>query len=83
MASSLSNDSTQAVKIELEMEFELLGSLILKEGSIIPKIAAILVPEDFFSHEHTLIYSAVLDLYQKHIVESNFPCSKNFFFSSK
>ena len=47
----------------LEMELELLGMLILKDGDAVPDISAILSPEDFYSYEHQLIYSAIIDLY--------------------
>ncbi len=49
--------------VHLDMEVELLGMLILKEGQEVPRISAILSPEDFYSYEHQLIYSAILDLY--------------------
>ena len=47
----------------LGMELELLGMLILKEGKVIPDVAAILKPDDFYSYEHQLIYTAILDIY--------------------
>lgn len=48
----------------IDMELELLGMLILKEGKAVPQVAAILKPEDFYSYEHQLIFSAILDLYR-------------------
>lgn len=46
------------------MELELLGMLILKEGKAIPEVAAILKPDDFYSYEHQLIYTAILELHK-------------------
>ena len=48
----------------LNMELELLGMLILKDGKVIPDVDAILQPEDFYSYEHQLIYTAIIDLYK-------------------
>lgn len=48
----------------LDMELELLGMLLLKEGTAVPKVAAILKPDDFYSYEHQLIYTAILDLHK-------------------
>lgn len=48
----------------LEMELELLGMLLLKEGKVIPNVTSILKPEDFYSYEHQLIYTAILDLHK-------------------
>ena len=72
----------------LGMELELLGMLILKEGKVIPEIAAILKPEDFYSYEHQLIYTAILDLY-KHGTPPSMPLiadwlkSKNYIFKGE
>ncbi len=48
-----------------DMELELLGMMILKEGEIVPQVAAILEAEDFASYEHQLIFTAIVDLYNK------------------
>ena len=48
----------------LGLELELLGMLILKDGKVIPDVDAILQPEDFYSYEHQLIYTAIIDLYK-------------------
>ena len=47
----------------LEMEKKLLSALMLKEGKVIPKIAAILQPDDFYREEHKLIYRAIISIY--------------------
>ncbi len=47
----------------LDMELELLGMCLLKNGKCIPAISAILKPEDFYLNEHQHIFSAILDLY--------------------
>ena len=51
-----------------DMELELLGSLLLKDGLIIPKIAAILKPDDFSTAIHRLIYQTILNLHNRAIV---------------
>ena len=45
-----------------DMELELLGMCILKEGKAVADVAAILQPDDFYSYEHQLIFTAILDL---------------------
>ncbi len=52
----------------VDMELELLGSLLLKEGLIIPTISNILQPDDFFSSVHKIIYKTILDLHKRGIV---------------
>ncbi|MBR5913948.1 MAG: hypothetical protein IKZ58_06270 [Selenomonadaceae bacterium] len=52
---------------DTSMELELLGSLCLKDGLIIPKVASILKPDDFYSPVHKLIYQTILDLFQRGI----------------
>ena len=56
----------------IDMELELLGMLILKEGQAVPQVSAILKPEDFYSYEHQLIYSSIIDLYN-HGTPPNMP----------
>lgn len=53
------------IPFDSDMELELLGSLCLKDGLIIPKVAAILKPDDFYSPVHKLIYQTILDLYRR------------------
>ena len=60
--------SNQSITYEADMELELLGMLTLKNGQVIPKIAAILQPDDFFSSVHKIIYQTILNLYQRGIV---------------
>ena len=50
-----------------EMEFELLGMMLLKEGLIIPTVSAILKAEDFFREEHQILYDTILNLYVRKI----------------
>lgn len=50
-----------------DMELELLGMLILKNGAAIPTVSAILKAEDFYLNEHQLVYSAILSLYIRKI----------------
>ena len=51
-----------------DMELELLGMLTLKNGQVIPKVAAILKTDDFYSSVHKIIYQTILDLYERGIV---------------
>lgn len=50
-----------------DMELELIGMLLLKEGMIIPTISAILKAEDFFREEHKILYDTILNLYVRKI----------------
>ena len=49
----------------IEMEKQLLSAMFMKEGLIVPTIAAILDPDDLFRPEHRLVYRAILRLYAK------------------
>lgn len=51
----------------VDMELELLGMLLLKEGLVIPTVSAILKSEDFFREEHKIIYDTILNLYVRKI----------------
>jgi replicative DNA helicase len=55
-------DETSTPQV-IEMEKFVLGSLLLKDGLIIPDVAAILSPDDFYRPEHKLIYNSILKLY--------------------
>ena len=59
--------ATNPIPHDSDMELELLGSLCLKDGLIIPKVASILQPDDFYSPVHKLIYQTILDLFQRGI----------------
>jgi replicative DNA helicase len=48
----------------LEAEQSVLGSLLL-DGEAIVKIASWLRPDDFYNRAHSLIYQAILDLYER------------------
>ena len=47
----------------VDIELELLGSLLLKNGLVIPKVADILKPDDFFYSVHQIIYKIIIDLH--------------------
>ena len=47
----------------LEMEKKLISALMLKESTVVPKIAAILQSDDFYRPEHRLIYRAIINIY--------------------
>lgn len=49
----------------LEAEQSVLGSILIDQNAMI-KVADMLVPKDFYNPAHGKIYSATLDLYEKH-----------------
>lgn len=51
------------IPFDVDMERELLGALLLKKGELVPKVAAILEPSDFYSAINRFIYQAILNLY--------------------
>ena len=53
-----------------DMELELLGMLLLKDGAAIPTVSSMLKAEDFYLNEHKLVYSAILSLYIRKIPPS-------------
>ncbi len=50
-----------------DMELELLGMMLLKNGEAIPTIAAIIRAEDFFLEEHKIIFDTIMNLYIRKI----------------
>jgi replicative DNA helicase len=48
----------------IEAEVSLLGSILIDKDAII-KIADIVTPEDFYDNRHSIIFSAIIDLYEK------------------
>lgn len=52
---------------EIEMEKFVLGAMLLRDGEIIPAIAATLKAEDFYRPQHQAIFSAILKVYSKKI----------------
>ena len=51
----------------IEMEKEVLGAMILKDGLVIPKVMAIVKEEDFYLPEHRLFYRTIVGQYEKGI----------------
>ena len=49
----------------LEIEKKLLSAMMLKDGEVIPEVAAILRAEDFYREEHRCIYRAMLRIYSR------------------
>ena len=47
----------------VDIELELLGSLLLKDGLVIPNVSNILKPDDFFYSVHQIIYQIIIDLH--------------------
>ena len=50
----------------VEMEKELLGSMLLKEGYVIPIVSAILKTDDFYREDHKILYDALLKIHNEH-----------------
>lgn len=48
---------------DIEIEKKILSAMMLKQGEIIPKVAAILTDEDFYRQEHRIIYRAMLAVF--------------------
>ena len=49
----------------VEIEKALIAALLFKEGEIIPDVAFILQPEDFYRPEHRIIFKAILEVYKE------------------
>ena len=49
----------------IEMEKQLLCAMLLKEGEIVPKVAAILNADDLYRVEHKIVFRAIMRLYAK------------------
>ena len=49
----------------IDMEKYVLSAMLLQDGVAIPKAAAILSPDDFFYHEHQIIFSTMMQLYSQ------------------
>lgn len=58
------NETENAIPQAKEMELELLGSLLIRKGEIIPKVAAIISPDDFYLAVHREVYQIILDLHK-------------------
>ena len=48
---------------DTEMEKQLLCAMLLDEGSIVPKVLAILKADDFYRPEHQFVFKAIVSLY--------------------
>ena len=57
------NLSSLNLPSSIEMEKNLLSALLLKEGEVIPKVATILEPDDFFRAEHQIIFRTITRVY--------------------
>ena len=55
-------DLEQIPKV-VDIELELLGSLLLKDGLVIPQVANILKPDDFYLDVHKILYKIIIDLH--------------------
>ena len=49
----------------IEMEKQLLSAMFMKQGQVVPDVAAILDADDLYRPEHQMIFRAVLRLYSK------------------
>src|SRR3989344_134753 len=50
----------------LEAEESLLGAVLLESETLLPQIADILKPDDFYKEAHRLIFEAIFALWAKH-----------------
>ena len=51
----------------IEMEKEILSTMLLQDGIAVPKVSAILSEDDFFRPEHKILYRIILQLYSQGI----------------
>ena len=49
----------------IEMEKQLLSAMFMKEGLVVPEVAAIIDPDDLYRPEHRLVFQAILRLFAK------------------
>ena len=49
----------------IEMEKQLLSAMFMKEGLVVPEVAAIIDADDLYRPEHRLVFQAILRLYAK------------------
>lgn len=51
----------------IEMEQEVLGAMLLKDGLVIPKVTSIVNEDDFYRPEHRLFYRTIVSQYERGI----------------
>ena len=51
----------------IEMEKQLLSAMFMKEGLVVPEVAAIIDADDLYRVEHRLVFQAILRLYAKRL----------------
>ena len=51
----------------IEMEKQLLSAMFMKEGKVVPDVAAIIDADDLYRVEHRLVFQAILRLYAKRL----------------
>ena len=49
----------------IEMEKQLLSAMFMKDGQVVPDVAAIIDPDDLYRVEHRLVFQAILRLHAK------------------
>ena len=49
----------------IEMEKQLISAMFMKEGLVVPEVAAIIDANDLYRVEHRLVFQAILRLYAK------------------
>ena len=49
----------------IEMEKQLLSAMFMKEGLVVPDVAAIIDADDLYRPEHRLVFQAILRLFAK------------------
>lgn len=63
----MSTNLDQLPKV-VDIELELLGSLLLKNGLVIPQVANILKPDDFYYSVHQILYKIIINLHNNGVV---------------
>lgn len=58
--------ATPEIPQNVDMEKEMLSSLLIRNGEAIPKVSAILKVDDFYRPEHRVIYETLLKLHAEH-----------------
>ena len=57
--------ATREMPADVEVEKKLLSAMMLRESTIIPKVAAILTDEDFYRQENRIVFRALLNIYNR------------------
>ena len=50
---------------DVDVEKELLSAMLIRRGEVIPKVINIVSAEDFYRHEHRIIFQTILRMYEQ------------------